>query len=66
MEAFTREVRRLRVHGRICWKRPRGERTVIFEQAEGVIDALDRLAPDAREIEVYRAGETRYVVYIRD
>ena len=66
MEAFTRAVRRLRVHGRVCWQRPRGERTVVFEHAEEVVRALSRLEPEAREVEVYRAGETRYVVYVRD
>lgn len=66
MDAFKRAVRRLRVHGRICWQRPRAERTLVYEDAAGVVEALERLEPEAREVEVYRAGEARYVVYVRD
>ena len=66
MEAFIRVVRRLRVHQRVCWQRPRGERTLVFERAGEVIDLLERLEPDAREVEVHRAGTSRYIVYLRD
>ena len=66
MDDFLRAVRRLGVHQRICWQRPRQERTLVFERAEEMLAVIERLMAEARELDVYRAGETRYVVYVRD
>jgi len=66
MEGFLKGVRRLEVHGRIAWARLRAERTLVFERAEDVVQAVEALATRAREVEVYRAGEARYVVYVRE
>lgn len=65
MEEFLEQVRRLEVHQRIWWQGARRERTQVFETAEEVVRALEEV-PALREVEVYRAGETRYVVYLRD
>lgn len=65
MKGFLEQVRRLEVHQRIWWQRERRERTRVFETAEEVVQALEEM-PALREVEVYRAGETRYVVYLRD
>ncbi|MBC7241551.1 MAG: hypothetical protein H5T60_03780 [Anaerolineae bacterium] len=65
MEQLLEQVRRLEIHQRIWWQRARRERTRVFETAEEVVQALEGMS-GLREVEVYRAGETRYVVYLRD
>jgi hypothetical protein len=65
MEQFLQAVRRLQPHERICWQRPRQERTLVFERADEAAQAAEAQAGAAREVEVYCAGERRYVVYIR-
>ena len=66
MDSLVQEIYHLGVHQRVCWQRPRGERTLVFDTAGAAVAALRRLAAVAREVEVYRAGESRYVVYVRD
>lgn len=66
MERFLEQVRRLEVHQRVWWHKTRSERTQVFETVEEVARALQEAKPTLCEIEVYRAGERRYVVYWRD
>lgn len=66
MEQFLERVRRLEVHQRVWWHKARLERTEVFQTAEEVVRALAEEGPALHEIEVYRAGERRYVVYLRD
>lgn len=66
MERFLEQVRRLEVHQRVWWYKTRLERTQVFETVEEVTQALQEAKSTLCEIEVYRAGERRYVVYWRE
>ena len=66
MHEFVEALRRLAPHSRLTWVRPRAERTVVFESAGEVAEALPALAERAREVEVYRPADGRYVVYVRE
>lgn len=66
MEQLLEQVRRLEVHQRAWWQKTRLERTLVCETAEEAVQVLMQEGPALREAEVYRAGERRYVVYLRD
>lgn len=65
MDDLEHAVRRLELHQRVCWQRPRWERTLVCSSAQEAVDILARWQGRAREIEVYRAAPARYVVYLR-
>ena len=66
MDQLLLAIDRLGVHQRICWRRPRHESTLVFERVAELLAVIRRLMAEARELEVHRAGENRYVVYVRD